>query len=701
MSSNNKLRSNLESIEKDVSNLLEKINTPNDKLFNRSIDSSIQINGYVDRADLYRNNLNSSSSKMKNNIQMMEEQNKQIDNRLELYPNSEVKEYKDLRKAVISNNDGTPFKNASIRDKTLPYDTLLTKNEKEMLKNRLTNKEGKDNSSENSMENVKKDPKDNRFNLYPNSEINEYGQKRNETVKNPSNGQPFENAYQRKNATTREINKETNTENFKNSTGDVFTHANDRDRVPVNPREGYRSAYYQSTDKNQLDQEVTFDKNRRQILEGQLNYPNGDVFTHGNQRDRVPIDPLNVYRSSDYVSNQYNQLDIDVEHIPQKAMINKTVDNMLHREFDINNDNRTTKEEYNETSMIHTPYTPLDKFGKSDVRFKNINESKPQVDILNEYIFNIDSADRNTTYYPNPFKIRILFNPTDDSNLSGANPDLKIARAFENIKYLRLETATFPRYYSLKYTSAISSTPTFGDSNEQTILTDVIAKIAEKDIYSNFDFQAYINSTPSTANSYNPPINYITQYVSYTWISSSNINAKFNIVNPSNISIAYEMVYTGIAANTVTNRYIVDTNKDLSKDRYLMLNIDEITDNTQNSTSGKNQYNYLYPDYITDNYFYGDNHFVDKIFKNAKLGMIKNLTITISDSFGNLLNGGKYIDSLSSTTDNKSTTDTQTPTTVYNDSVSYIRHPYYRNFQLTLMFKVGCYETEIDKKIFY
>jgi hypothetical protein len=132
-----------------------------------------------------------------------------------------------------------------------------------------------------------------------------------------------------------------------------------------------------------------------------------------------------------------------------------------------------------------------------------------------------------------------------------------------------------------------------------------------------------------------------------------------------------------------------------------MLNIDEITDNTQNSTSGKNQYNYLYPDYITTNYFYGDNHYVDKIFKNAKLGIIKNLTITMSDSFGNLIIGGTYIDTVNSTTDSVSTTDVQNVSTVYNDSVSYIRHPYYRNFQLTLLFKIGCYETEIDKKIFY
>jgi hypothetical protein len=107
------------------------------------------------------------------------------------------------------------------------------------------------------------------------------------------------------------------------------------------------------------------------------------------------------------------------------------------------------------------------------------------------------------------------------------------------------------------------------------------------------------------------------------------------------------------------------------------------------------------PAVITDKYFYGDNHFVDKIFKNAKLGEIKTLTISFRDSFGNQIQGGKYIDTVSSSTDKLSTTDTTTVTTVYNDSVSYIRHPYYRDFQVSLMFKVGCYETEIDKKLFF
>lgn len=177
---------------------------------------------------------------------------------------------------------------------------------------------------------------------------------------------------------------------------------------------------------------------------------------------------------------------------------------MLNREFDINNDNRTSKDENAEVSMTHRPYTPLDKFDRSDVRFKNINETKPQIDVLNEYIVNIDSADRNTTYYPNQFKLKVLFNSTADASVmkdangnllkSSANPDLKIEKGFENIKYLRLETATFPRYYTLKLTTATSATPTLGDANEQTILAAVISTVHTNRANAAYNFQGYINS---------------------------------------------------------------------------------------------------------------------------------------------------------------------------------------------------------------
>ena len=681
------LRNNLDSITNDVSNLFKKIGDPNDKMLKRAMDSDIQLNGYTDRTGIYSNNVENTSmtsAKVSRDNNLMKTQNKfkgtanESDNRRNLYPQSGIKEYGNLRDAYIDNNNsGTPFINASLRDNTPPYDVLMSP------EINIKNKRNKEEFSENNLNEAdKKDPRDSRYNLYPNSKVVEFGDERNIQVANPGNrpNVAFENVSQR--------NK-----NVRNFTGDVFTHNADRDRVSMNPKTNYRSSDYESTSRNQLDADISNNKQKTKINTSTINYPTGDVFTHSAQRDRVPIDPKDLYRSSDYVSTSFNQLDLDVDNVPGKKHVQSTTDMMLNREFEINNDNITSKEEFDEKSMIHTPYTPLDKFDKVDIVFKNVNENKVQVDVLNEFIVNIDSADRNTTYYPNPFKLRVLFNAGSDLGTS-PGADLKILRSFENIKYLRLETTTLPRYYQLKLLD-VSTTTKITDSNEKTIIDAVRTHIHSVKDTTSVAFQTYIVG-------YSPPTNYTVQFVAYKYTSATNINAKLSIVTPSNVSIAYELQYAGANDTTfITSRYTIDTTKDLSKDRYLMVNLDEITDNTQNSTSGKNQYNYLYPDYITDYYFYGDNHFVDKIFKNAKLGMIKNLTITLSDSFGNLIQGGKYMDTVDSTTDTLSTTDTITSTTVYNDSLTYIRHPYYRLFQLTLMFKVGCYETEIDKKIFY
>ena len=133
----NNLRTNLNSIEKGVTDLFKKIDSPNDSMFSRQTNVDIRLNGYVDRADLYRNNLNLNepSDKLKAANELLREQNKGmkgVDNRRELYPQSEINnEYKDLRKAVIDNHGSVPFVNASIRSTTLPYDVLLKKFKKE------------------------------------------------------------------------------------------------------------------------------------------------------------------------------------------------------------------------------------------------------------------------------------------------------------------------------------------------------------------------------------------------------------------------------------------------------------------------------------------------------------------------------------------------------------------------------------------
>ena len=67
MNSNSSLRSSFNTIKNDVNDLLKKIETPNDRLFERSVATEIRIPGYHDPANLYRTNVLEESEKVKKN----------------------------------------------------------------------------------------------------------------------------------------------------------------------------------------------------------------------------------------------------------------------------------------------------------------------------------------------------------------------------------------------------------------------------------------------------------------------------------------------------------------------------------------------------------------------------------------------------------------------------------------------------------
>lgn len=87
---------------------------------------------------------------------------------------------------------------------------------------------------------------------------------------------------------------------------------------------------------------------------------------------------------------------------------------------------------------------------KNDLLFNNVEN-----DILNQDIFElviqIDSTDRDINIYPNPFDMKITFNPTPDSYDKINNTKFKgtpgptIPRDFSHVKYIKLDTAVLPR----------------------------------------------------------------------------------------------------------------------------------------------------------------------------------------------------------------------------------------------------------------
>ena len=88
-----------------------------------------------------------------------------------------------------------------------------------------------------------------------------------------------------------------------------------------------------------------------------------------------------------------------------------------------------------------TPYLNNNEFAKPKLIYNNISD-KVSIDVLVEYVIIIESIDRDIEKYPNPFRYKVQFNPVAQTK------DAYIYKTFENVKYIKLETAILPRKYS-------------------------------------------------------------------------------------------------------------------------------------------------------------------------------------------------------------------------------------------------------------
>jgi hypothetical protein len=339
----------------------------------------------------------------------------------------------------------------------------------------------------------------------------------------------------------------------------------------------------------------------------------------------------------------------------------------------------------NNNYSIRTPYLNNNEFNKPNLIYNNISD-KISVDILVEYVIMIESIDRDIEKFSNPFKYKIYFNPVAQTK------DAYIYKTFENVKYIKLESAILPRKYSY-FRKDISSLIT--------------------------DYSTIINTNWKRND------NFIFNAINYTIIEDyieNNIRyIKYGITKPlpETIDKVYELQYKlqydasknilqyDISKNIFITLYEFQLiNLSLEDEKFILLNIDEIKDVNDMATNVEisNAFSILYPDYVNGDFFYTNTQGVNKIYRFSQLGNIKSLTINITDNEGKDYNTYSY----------KMFTDTHISNNKkcickvnssgelirdYSCSCSYIRHPYYKKFQNTLLLKVGVIENDIDKSI--
>jgi len=379
---------------------------------------------------------------------------------------------------------------------------------------------------------------------------------------------------------------------------------------------------------------------------------------------------------------------------------------------------------------------------------------------ISEYVIIIDSSDRNTALYPNPFSLKTFFNQSDDATR------LNIPRAFENVKFMRIENVILPRQYLLqKYTvSNVSTDPTIPTEDKSTV-TSVLTEILSQssvgtDVASplttpnsqtvevinlkNYVYRLNITSGTKTSVytvTYPSDITYNTQYYDNVYVSGTqmNDNSLDSYVSGLNYNMVtniggtkkglvgnFELLFTLTAItpikitvkfmvnNAVTTRRTYEFNttlnsgsglldfyyfssKTLDSDRYLMLNIEEINDNNVNSTNS----------YLRDAFCllspdsYGELHYYASTNYQDKIYKMSNLGNINRLTLTLKDSYGKQLEMPNLDYHINTDKTCNCEGTDYGCPCTYIRHPYYKWLQVQYMIKLGVVETEIDKKIFY
>ena len=331
---------------------------------------------------------------------------------------------------------------------------------------------------------------------------------------------------------------------------------------------------------------------------------------------------------------------------------------------------------------IATPHIPYDNYDKPEALFNNF-AGEGRNDIIKEYICHINSIDRDIKRYPNPFNFLVKCAPlAGDTNAA-------ISRTFNNIRYIKIETAAIPRqYFVIK--SQIQNHP------------DIV------NIFNSINLPPYntlinISTTPTS----------IDKFVIINAYSDSMSGRKYinyTIYEPDiskNITISYEAIKDINTGSIITYQYELSC-MSIENDKYTIIYLNDINDVSQFSTdiALSKAFNVLYPDIIVGNSIYVDCRYADKIYKFSDLGNLSKMELLLTNSLGKPLTTNiKALDYNIPTVNSMSCTCQNNPETGNIDRdfrcvCNYIRHPRYIKNQIDIMFKLGIVETDFDKRAF-
>ena len=322
------------------------------------------------------------------------------------------------------------------------------------------------------------------------------------------------------------------------------------------------------------------------------------------------------------------------------------------------------------------PVIMKNQYDKPELLYDNVS-SNVIVNTKTKYFINIDSSDRDITVYTNPFNYKVKFNPLD----TDSEPYLISARTFENIESIKVRNGIFPKLFNLTKTSVAQS---------GTIYTYICSKIT---IATTDDEIEALLDTSETVGS---------NTVTYVNIVSTRSTTSPYLLTDWTIEFIIDLDTTILYSYTYSNstetyfKYQYSTTKDLSQDRFMLLNIAELKDsniNTTNSDVAKS-FAILYPDVAYDYFYHIKTFRWQKNYKLDDLRKLSRISVSFKDSYGATLSVSNLNFDITTGRSCECTSSIN-----YRCACNYIRHPYYHKLQHSFVLELIVLDANIDRLV--
>lgn len=343
---------------------------------------------------------------------------------------------------------------------------------------------------------------------------------------------------------------------------------------------------------------------------------------------------------------------------------------------------------------------PYNKFEKpNDLGHDNVEDNVLD-EIITEKRIRINSYDRDTSYYLDPFDFRVIFNPQGDTvykdpktletSMIYGSPHPVIRSSFSNVKYIKLENISLPSYsdYDLEN---LAITNFLNDDEDALDWTKV--KIIKSD-GTTMDIKTVVeDETDETITTEN--LDLVIDYINDELIDTALIDfrsSSFSDEDPDPLAsrtqitrlydVSLDMDYYFDVDTETWKIYKPNTTSYLYDDLYVALDIEEFRD--ANQTHGTNKqlqdaFGLIYP-YRRLGYFYweGATHDASLYFKNSDLKNVNRLTFKFYNSSGEQIKFDHLSRNAVSTKD--------------------ARHPKNKSIQLHMTFTLGIVEAQQNRR---